>query len=168
MRICLWRKTCNDQILNTVVNTFQWISPVLGTGMAKYLIEERVREELISGVLLLSTKRTSIEKNASPFYIFLCKMQTKKNNTHKKSLPLEAGTIPNHKLWNNTMKFRPSRGGGGKGCWEKIKYTQRAEPPKINGMTARDTCYNFLHGTGKYEVTGGWQKHPWALFYSRG
>lgn len=98
--------------LNTVVNTFQWISPVLGTGMAKYLIEEGVREELISEVLLLPTKRTYIEKNASPFYIFLCKMQTKKNNTHKKSLPLEAGTIPNHKPWNNTMKFRPSRGWG--------------------------------------------------------
>lgn len=45
-------------------------------------------------------------------FIFLGKMQTKKNDTHKKSLPLEAGTIPNHKPWN-TMKFRPSQEWGG-------------------------------------------------------
>lgn len=47
--------------LNTVVDTLQWISPVWGSGMAKYLIEERVREEIISEVrevLLLSIKRT--------------------------------------------------------------------------------------------------------------
>lgn len=51
--------------MNTLFDTLQWISPVLGTEMSKNLIEERVGEELISEVLLLPNKRTYMKKMQS-------------------------------------------------------------------------------------------------------
>lgn len=67
--------------LNTVVDTLQWISTVLGTRMGKYLIEERVREELVSEVLLLPIKRTFMKNKCNP--ILYLPVQNPSNQTNK-------------------------------------------------------------------------------------
>lgn len=69
--------------LNTVVDSLQCISPVLGTGMAKCLIEERVREDLISEVLLLSIKRTYMEKKCNPILYLLVQNTNNQANKEK-------------------------------------------------------------------------------------